>query len=177
MDGDNAWEKLHAAVRTLATGTDPLRNRLADAYVSSLMRLRAEHHFPWPDLRQRFEDLMLELAPNGRVDLVLRALSDEDLQRIAADIVSLYDRVTRRVGDHTSLEAAPSAVLDTWAPDTAADPTSGFYWISVDELSPEIGCRIAEEGTWLLIGSDDTVTDGHLVRVTVLSEPLEVPPH
>lgn len=108
MDGDYAWEKLHDAVRTLATGTDPLRSRLADAYVSSLMRLRAEHHFPWRGLRHRFENLMLELAPNGRFDFTLRAWSDEDLQRIAGDVVSLFVQlgyVTREVIEDESSAA------------------------------------------------------------------------
>jgi hypothetical protein len=108
MEGHYTWEKLHAAVHTLATGTGPLRSRLANAYVSSLMRLRAEQHFPWLGLRQRFEDLMLELAPNGRFDFTLGSLPDEDLQRIAGDVVSLFVRlgyVTREVVEDESSEA------------------------------------------------------------------------
>lgn len=93
MDGRYAWEKMHAAVHTLATGTGSLRERLEDAYVSSLILLRPDHHFPWSDLRQRFENLAQELAPNGRFDLALGTWPDDDLQRIAGNIVSLYDRI------------------------------------------------------------------------------------
>ncbi len=83
MDGHYAWEKLHCAVLSLATGLGPLRDRLEDAYVSSLVRLRPMHHFPWPDLRQECEDLLEEMAPGRQFKVALAAWPDEDLQRIA----------------------------------------------------------------------------------------------
>jgi hypothetical protein len=51
---DYAWEKLLVAVQSLSTSNLPLRERLADAYVSSLIRLRGnpEHHFPIPLLER-----------------------------------------------------------------------------------------------------------------------------
>ena len=91
-----AWEKLHAAVLILATGTGSLRERLVDAYVSSLIRLRSDRHFPSPDLRQSFEDLMQEMAPDGNVRVALSAWPEGDLKRIAEGIVGLSDRVTRK---------------------------------------------------------------------------------
>lgn len=100
MDGDYAWEKLYTAVLLLAAGTGTLQERLADAHSSSLTRLRADHHFPWPDLRQRFEDLMEEIAPaGGRADVALSAWPEVDLKRIAEGVVGLYDAVTRRGDD------------------------------------------------------------------------------
>ena len=99
MDKHYAWEKLHVAVLILAAGTGSLRDRLEDAYTSSLIRLRPERHFPWPDLRQRFEDLKREMAPDGQFTVALAMWPEEDLKRIAEGIVGLYDRVTRRIGE------------------------------------------------------------------------------
>ena len=96
MVGHYAWEKLHVAVLILAAGTGSLRERLEDAYVSSLIRLRPEHHFPWPELRQSFEDLKQEMAPGGNIQVALSAWPEEDLKRIAEGIVGLYDRVLRK---------------------------------------------------------------------------------
>jgi hypothetical protein len=95
-EGEYAWEKLHVAVLILAASAGSLRERLEDAYVSSLMRLRPEKHFPWPDIRQSFEDLMQEMAPDGNVQVALSAWPEEDLKRIAEGVVVLADRVTRK---------------------------------------------------------------------------------
>ncbi len=99
MDGHYAWEKLHFAVLALAAGSGSLRDRLEDAYVSSLERLRPELHFPWPDLLEECQDLMREVAPEGQFKIALASWPEEDLKRIAERVVSLYDRVTRRVGE------------------------------------------------------------------------------
>lgn len=96
MEGNYAWEKLHVAVLILAGGTGTLRERLEDAYLSSLSRLRPEKHLPWPDLRQSFEDLMQEMAPGGNTRIALAAWSEDDLRRIAEGIVGLCDRVLRK---------------------------------------------------------------------------------
>ena len=99
MSGSYAREKLQTAVLILAAGTGTLRERLEDAYVSSLIRLRPEHHFPWPELRQRFEDLMEELAPSGDVKTALASWPEHDLKRIAEGLVGLADGIARRVGN------------------------------------------------------------------------------
>jgi len=98
MDGKYAWEKLYTAVLILATGTGPIQQRLEHAYVPHLMSLRSDHHFPWPDLRQRFEDLMEEMAPEGRFDIALASWSELDLRRIVEGIVGVFNGVARRLG-------------------------------------------------------------------------------
>ena len=97
-EGEYAWEKLHTAVLILAQGTGSLRERLEDAYTSSLIRLRPDHHFPWSDLRQRYTDLVEEIAPSGDFRTALVSWSDHDLQRIVEDLVGVYDSVARRRG-------------------------------------------------------------------------------
>ena len=70
MSAGYAWEKLHTAVLILAQGSRPLRRRLEDAYISSLIRLHPEEDFPDLDARDRFNrfnTLMDEIAPNGRL--------------------------------------------------------------------------------------------------------------
>jgi hypothetical protein len=97
MEGSYAWEKLQIAVDILAEDLGTLRDRFEDAYVSSLMLLQPDKHFPWPDLRQSYEDLMRDLVPDGSISAALSERSEEDLQRIADGIVSLNDRVLRRM--------------------------------------------------------------------------------
>ena len=100
MGGDSyAWEKLHIAVLILAAGTGSLRERLEEAYVSSLIRLHSKYQFPWNDIRRDFDDLMQEIAPARDLTVALSRWSEEDLRRIAEGIVSLYDRVLRKTID------------------------------------------------------------------------------
>lgn len=99
MDGHYAWEKMYLAVRALATDTGSLRARLEDACIPSLISLRLEHHFPWPDLREDFENLMHDMAPEGHFKAALALWPEEDLKRIAGDIVDIYNRITRRLGE------------------------------------------------------------------------------
>ena len=91
MNGDYAWEKLYTAVLIVASESGSIHERLRGAYIPHLMSLRADHHFPWEDLRQRFKDLIEELAPNGRVDIALATLPEIDLKRIVEELVGLYD--------------------------------------------------------------------------------------
>jgi hypothetical protein len=92
-----AWEKLHIAVGCLAAGSGTLRERLLDAYMPSLSLIRPEQEIPWPALRQRFVGLMEDLAPGGDVKAALAGWSEENLRRIAIDLVGIYDHVTRHM--------------------------------------------------------------------------------
>jgi hypothetical protein len=61
-------------------------------------------------------------------------------------------------------------------PDTpTADLASGFYWISLDGLPPEVARRDAEAGEWVLMGADSGIADGHPAEVVVLGGPLAPP--
>lgn len=89
-------EKFHTATSTLASGTGPLKTRLRQAFVPTLITLQAED-FPWPDLWDRFLAVKEELAPNNRPDVALERWWDFELGRIAHEIVEIYDQITRRV--------------------------------------------------------------------------------
>lgn len=96
MSADYAREKTYLAVLTLASGSAPLRDRLADAYESQLRRLQV-HQIPWPDLRQRYEDICDEIAPAGGDPRdALAAWPDEDVRRIAQAVVDLFSSVADR---------------------------------------------------------------------------------
>jgi hypothetical protein len=92
-----AWEKLHVAVSILATGTGTLMERLKDAHVSSLIRLQTDD-FSDVDTRNRFAILMDGISPQGRSDVALAMWTEEELRRLAEEVVKLYDAVTRRMG-------------------------------------------------------------------------------
>jgi hypothetical protein len=99
MSDDYAWEKLFTAVLILASGSGSLRERLENAYISSLIRIRPEHHFQDADTKERYVRLIEEIAPEGRSDVAISMWPEEDLKRIAEELVGLYDSVARRLGD------------------------------------------------------------------------------
>jgi hypothetical protein len=99
MSAAYTWEKLYAAVHTLATGTDDLKNRLADAYISALVRLEPSD-FP-PNSRAEFADFraaMVRVEPQGdegRVAATVKDMPDEVAAHWAGKIVSWFDHVKR----------------------------------------------------------------------------------
>jgi hypothetical protein len=99
MADSYAWEKLFTAVLILAGGSGSLRERLADAYTSSLIRIRPERHFPDADTREKYVNLLEEIAPGGRFNVALSMWPEHDLRRIVEGLVGLYDTVARRKGD------------------------------------------------------------------------------
>lgn len=90
------WEKLYTAILTLASGQFSLQERLADAYISSLIRLRSGD-LP-RGLRDEFAQLGKRLtcvAPEGdegSVYATVRAMDTETARMLAEKIVSIYDR-------------------------------------------------------------------------------------
>lgn len=53
--------------------------------------------------------------------------------------------------------------------------TSGFYWIRVDGLPPEVARRDAEAGEWVLAGVESGIPDSHSAEIVVIGGPLVVP--
>jgi hypothetical protein len=94
---DYAWEKLYAAIWILAGGTGNLRERIEDAYVSALMRLKPDD-FP-KGLRREFSyvlDRLIREEPTepgeGKLRATLKTMNDIELDRIVERIVSIYDK-------------------------------------------------------------------------------------
>jgi hypothetical protein len=100
-EGRDAREALYQAMRALAAGTGPLKTRLRAALTPALMALRAAD-FPWPDLGQRFETVMSELAPDQGANVILAQWWDFELSHIAEEIVDIYDQVARRLAPEAS---------------------------------------------------------------------------
>ena len=93
---DYSWEKFFLAVTTLASSQKNLRERLSDAYWHNLHSLTGSP-MPWEDLRDRFEQLRGKLLPEISTHGEVNAHLDEDgLRELAAEIVSLFDRVCAR---------------------------------------------------------------------------------
>jgi hypothetical protein len=95
-----AWEKLFSAVLAMACWSDSVQLRLADAYVYSLIILKAED-FP-DDLKGDFRDILAEFAKirldgdKGIRAVIENQMSEEEAYKLAERIVSLYDKITRR---------------------------------------------------------------------------------
>jgi hypothetical protein len=87
------WEKFYSAVRALASGDVPLRERLEWAW-DQLQRLDVED-FPEGQNRARFKEVHEQLSHMGGGS---ESLSDEDADIVAETIVSLYDDVARQLG-------------------------------------------------------------------------------
>lgn len=90
-----SWEKCFNAISILASGSGGLRERLRDAWFDSLIRLQG-HPIPWPELREKFDDIGERLTPEiSAGPEAVHRMHDDDLRKIASDILSLYDSVCR----------------------------------------------------------------------------------
>jgi hypothetical protein len=90
------WEKFFTAVLTLATGQNSLKDRLADAYISALIRLRPDD-LPGP-MREEFAELKQALTnvepigDEGRVFATVKNMEELQARELAERIVNMYDR-------------------------------------------------------------------------------------
>ncbi|WP_419760428.1 hypothetical protein [Acidisoma sp.] len=95
-EGRLTRDKLYGAIRKLAGGTGTLKERLRSALTVEVMTLRADD-FPWPDLGQRFDAVINEIAPDRRTHIVLAQWWDFELGHIAEEIVDVYHELSRRL--------------------------------------------------------------------------------
>lgn len=96
-----AWEKLYVAVGTLASGTGTIQERLAAAWVHSLIRLghsTPPHYLDGEDLAEYeaiYEAVTRTPGPEGSINTTCAAMSDEEAGHLAERVVSLYEAVAR----------------------------------------------------------------------------------
>jgi len=96
VSGFYTWEKCNVAVRNLASGTGNLRDRLGAAWDHGLRHL-VGHPIPWTDLQQEFNKIAAKLAPEiSKGSDAKRTMEEDDLRKLASDIVDLYDLVCGR---------------------------------------------------------------------------------
>src|SRR5262245_64046584 len=97
MTIEYAHEKLRQAMRSLATGSGGLHERLREAGLI-LIRLKPDD-FPDKDLRRIFTGLLDDLTyaepqrGEARISATLRVTSDEDARAIAGRIIDLYHKI------------------------------------------------------------------------------------
>src|SRR5690349_11992273 len=102
---DYAWEKFYVAVDTLASGTGSIQERLADAYMSALIRLYPAD-LP-KNLREDFEKLRVTMrrieptSDEGRITAAARAMSTDEAQQWAEKIVSMFNHIAREFYSQT----------------------------------------------------------------------------
>lgn len=98
MGLDYAWEKTMVAVTSMASNPDSINERIASAYVDSLIRINPEEHLT-EDLRPLFADITTALTrtpatgDEGRARASARAMTTEQATDVARKIVNLYDQV------------------------------------------------------------------------------------
>lgn len=80
-------EKLFVAVDTLATGTGSIQKRITDAWVSALMRLKAEDFLP--EDRDVFTALRDQMVGHGTFEEATARMSDDEAHEHARRIVEL----------------------------------------------------------------------------------------
>ena len=95
-EGRDTLDKLYGATRRLAGGMGTLKERLRAALTPEVMALEA-NDFPWPDLAQRFQAVVHEVAPERRSHVMLAQWWDFELSHVAEEIVDIYDQVARRL--------------------------------------------------------------------------------
>lgn len=94
------WEKLFSAMLGLATGNEPIQQRLVNATAYALIHIRPEDDLPETS-RDRFQNLLRELTEveakgdEGRIAATINKLSDDDASHYAKEILSIYDDTTK----------------------------------------------------------------------------------
>src|ERR1035437_2647981 len=103
MSLNRAHEKLHTAVRVMASSTSSLQERLAAAW-KEISGVEPEADWP-PDLRDDFERAVESMGEQpemfegeGSVSATVRVMSDAEAKRAISQIVSIYDDTTRYWG-------------------------------------------------------------------------------
>lgn len=100
-----AWEKTMVAVTSMACNPDSIQDRIAAAYVGSLMHIEPERDLP-EDLRPLLAEIKAALTgtpavgDEGRAVASARAMGHERATDIARKIVDLYDKVCVARPDH-----------------------------------------------------------------------------
>ena len=98
MGIDYAWEKTMVAVTSMAANPDSIQDRIASAFVDSLIRIEPERDLP-QDLQPLFAEIWTALTATpakgneGSAMASARAMDTEQATEIARKIVRLYDLV------------------------------------------------------------------------------------
>lgn len=97
---EHVWDRFFVAVSTLATGPGSIQQRLADAYIHGLIRLKPED-LP-TELQGEFRavvDALTREEPKRSEGPILartRAMSADEAGRLAEKILVIYDGIARR---------------------------------------------------------------------------------
>lgn len=92
------WEKFRAALEGMAANPGSLQQRIGDAYVYSLIRIRSDEDLP-VELRPSFEELKARLTrenavgDEGDVAATVAKMSDAEAEELAHTIVRIHDQL------------------------------------------------------------------------------------
>jgi hypothetical protein len=91
---DDAWEKLSAAVRHLATMPDRIQDRVCDAFT-----LAYTHPDPdqYPeDMFYEFQDVRNRLTRKGSIGETTNDMTDDEAIEIAKKLFDMYERTAAK---------------------------------------------------------------------------------
>ena len=94
MSEQEAEEKLSMAVNRLAASAAPIQERLTTASLVGLVDIDTDH-FEGRDKRVLFESIKDRLEAADRVEDSIGAMSDEEAEAVARDIVELHWQLRR----------------------------------------------------------------------------------
>lgn len=100
MSINYVWEKFYVAVQALAGGQGNIKERLLDAYISALIRLKPDD-LP-KEMQQEFSMLQEELTKaepignEGKLRATINSISSDRAAEIAEKIVGMYDKIAKR---------------------------------------------------------------------------------
>ena len=100
-----AWEKFYAAVKTMASGTGSIHQRLADAYCHSLIRLN-EKDIPASLLKDYSESVGV-LKKNVLGGFLSDDITEDDASDIADKIVEIHEQLSQAQGAEFAEEDKP----------------------------------------------------------------------
>jgi hypothetical protein len=110
MSLDYVYEKFSLAIPGMATSPASIQERIADAYISQLIKLN-EEDLP-ADPRFDFGEVQTQLtarepeAGEGTVMATIRHMSEADATEIARKIAKIYDQITAAY--HAEIDSHPS---------------------------------------------------------------------
>jgi hypothetical protein len=104
-DLDYTREKYGTAVRILATGDSPLRDRLWDAYASSAERAYPPKSGGGTEMSTELEKRVIAFhermtsteAPADRIRATVDGMTDDQLREAANDMVDILDTINREL--------------------------------------------------------------------------------
>ena len=101
-----AYEKAKSAVHLMVAGSEPVQGRVARAFTHELSMIQADREELTEEERELLEEIRAELttatpvADEGTVATTTTQMSDDDVARVARQMIAFFELVAVHLRDH-----------------------------------------------------------------------------